>query len=412
MAAPISVTGLCKRFRRRHRNGPSTLKEAFVKRLRQLSSVEEFLALDHIDLEVQHGEIVGVIGPNGAGKSTLLRLIGGVGVPDSGRITTHGNIGALLELGAGFHPELTGRENVFINGVISGLTRAEVEARFDAIVEFSELADFIDSPLRTYSSGMQLRLAFSISVHTDPDILLIDEVLAVGDLAFQSKCLERIEHFRRRGCAILIVSHDIGQIKSICDRAVWLRNGAIAVSGSARSVAEHYEQAMLRETERRRASGAAARARGEEGASSGQNRQGSGEVEITDVQIQDAEGNPVTAIERVHALNVTIRCEAAERIRSPIFSLSISDEDGRVLLDTNTSGLGMPDIERTATISVHIDRVELAGGDYFLDLGVYEQDWACVYDYHWHMHPLRVIEDDAPLGSRQQLRWEFLSAAP
>jgi len=407
MTAPISVSALSKHFRRRHKGSPSTLKEAFVTRLRHLNSSEEFLALDRIDLEVQRGEIVGAIGRNGAGKSTLLRLIGGVGQPDSGRIRVHGRIGALLELGAGFHPELTGRENIFVNGVISGLTRAEVAARFENIVAFSELENFIDSPLRTYSSGMQLRLAFSISVHTDPDILLIDEVLAVGDLAFQQKCIERIESFRDRGCAILIVSHDIGQIRSLCDRALWLQNGRIAAQGDPIDVVEQYEQAMALETQRRRAGGS------ETGAAAGMppehGRHGSGEMEITGVTMQDSGGGNVEAVKRGDALTVTVRCAAAAPVPSPIFSLSISDPDGRILLDSNTAGIDMPAFESTGVVRVHIERMDLPGGEYFLDLGIYEKDWACVYDYHWHMHPLEVVEENRARGPREPPRWEFVS---
>jgi lipopolysaccharide transport system ATP-binding protein len=406
MTAPICVTGLCKHFRRRHRNRPSTLKEAIATRLRHLRSSEEFLALDHIDLEVGRGEIVGVIGRNGAGKSTLLRLIGGVGVPDSGRITVHGRTGALLELGAGFHPELTGRENIFINGVVSGLRRSEVAARFDDIVAFAELEDFIDNPLRTYSSGMQLRLAFSISVHTDPDILLIDEVLAVGDLAFQSKCLERIEYFRNNGCAILIVSHDIGQIGNVCDRVVWLQKGRVAASGDPQAVTGQYEQAMIEETERRRASGVAGQADSEV-LPPGQSRKGTREMEIAEVNIQDAEGHPITGIARGNALAISIVCTATEPIVSPVFSLSISDADGRILIDSNTEGLDIPDIEQRVLIRVLLDSIDLPGGDYFLDLGVYEKDWACVYDYHWHMHPLRIheVNEHTP---HNKTRWEFI----
>src|SRR5438874_8286664 len=190
MRGTVVVQGLGKQFRRYHRDRPVTLKEAVVRGLRQMKPVEQFWALRELSCSVAAGRTIGVIGGNGAGKSTLLRLIGGVGRPDEGALTVKGRIDALLDLGAGFHPDLTGRENVFISGVINGLTRREVSQQFDSIVAFAELEEFIDSPMRTYSTGMQMRLAFSVATHTHPKVLLIDEVLAVGDLAFQHKCLK------------------------------------------------------------------------------------------------------------------------------------------------------------------------------------------------------------------------------
>jgi lipopolysaccharide transport system ATP-binding protein len=212
--------------------------------------MEWFWALRDVSFSVSPGRMTGVIGPNGAGKSTLLQLIGGVGRPDEGSVQAYGRIGALLDLGAGFHPELTGRENVFINGVISGLTRHEVAQQFDSIVAFAELDEFIDSPLRTYSSGMQMRLGFAVAVHIVPDILLIDEVLAVGDLAFQNKCLERIAHFKAQGCAILFVSHSTNSIQQFCEEALWLHQGKLVAYGPAEVVAGQYVAEMSAETRR------------------------------------------------------------------------------------------------------------------------------------------------------------------
>src|SRR5438132_13144083 len=217
MGNAIIVQNLSKQFRRYHSDRPWTLQEAFLQGLRRMKPAEYFWALHEVSFSIAYGRMVGVIGPNGAGKSTLLRLIGGVGRPDKGTIRVHGQIGALLDLGTGFHPELTGRENVFVSGVIAGLTRREVAQRFDSIVAFAELQQSIDSPLRTYSSGMQMRLAFAVAIHTEPEILLIDEVLAVGDLAFQRKCLQRIAQFKAEGCTILLVSHDATLIQQLCD---------------------------------------------------------------------------------------------------------------------------------------------------------------------------------------------------
>jgi len=236
----VMVEGLGKQFRRYHQDRPWTLQEVFQRGFRGLKPAEYFWALRQISFAIAPGRMVGVIGRNGAGKSTLLRLLGSVGRPDEGRVTVHGRIDALLDLGAGFHPDLTGRENVFISGVINGLTRREVSREFDSIVTFSELEDFIDSPLRTYSTGMPMRLAFAVATHTYPEVLLIDEILGVGDIAFQRKCLERIAHFKAEGCTIVLVSHDIGFVAKMCDEALWLHGGRVLLYGPANEFASWY----------------------------------------------------------------------------------------------------------------------------------------------------------------------------
>jgi lipopolysaccharide transport system ATP-binding protein len=247
MPANILVRELGKRFRRYHPDRPSKLKQVFTRGHDKLRPVEEFWGLRHLSISVAVGQMVGVVGHNGAGKSTLLRLIGGVGKPDEGDIVTRGRIGALLDLGAGSHPDLSGRDNVYLSGVIAGLTRREVARRFDSIVAFAELENFIDSPLRTYSSGMQMRLAFAVATHTDPDILLIDEVLSVGDAAFQQKCLKVIHEFKMRGCAILLISHDMYQIQSMCDEVYWLKSGQAVAHGAPQAICAQYTQAMTAE---------------------------------------------------------------------------------------------------------------------------------------------------------------------
>lgn len=240
MPYPILVKGVGKKYRRYHTDAPGTIHETLLRGFRKLMPYDQFWGLRQVDLSIPGGRTVGVIGRNGAGKSTLLRLIGGVGRADEGFIEINGRLGALLNLGAGFHPELSGRENILVNGVVGGLTKKEVRERFDAIVEFSELYDFIDSPLRCYSSGMQMRLAFSIAIHSAPDILLVDEVLAVGDVAFQNKCLERIRQLKAGGCTIVLVTHDTGMAESLCDEILWLRAGRVAAYGPTRSVIPRY----------------------------------------------------------------------------------------------------------------------------------------------------------------------------
>ena len=223
MRGAILVERLGKRFPRRD-SGESRRKAA---------ASGYFWGLSGIDLCIPAGRSVGVVGKNGAGKSTLLRLIGGVGTPDTGRVAAAGRIGAILDLGVGLSDDLTGRENAYVAGVIAGMTRAEVRSRFDAIVSFAELEEFIDSPLRTYSSGMRMRLAFSVAVHIDPDILLVDEALAVGDIAFQRKCLTRIAEIKGSGCTIVMVSHDMDHLRTLSDDVLYLAGGRAVAFGAA-----------------------------------------------------------------------------------------------------------------------------------------------------------------------------------
>jgi ABC-type polysaccharide/polyol phosphate transport system ATPase subunit len=236
--AIIEFKGVGKQYRRRgglfsllFRNGPTATPD-----------VREFWALRDISFAVPRGEVLGIIGPNGAGKSTILKLLAGVTVPDAGELRINGRIAPLIELGAGFHPELSGRENVYLNGALLGLTRREIDARYDEIVEFAELADFMDSPVKQYSSGMFVRLAFSLAVHTDPDVLLIDEVLSVGDERFQRKCLRKFAEFRRAGKTIIVVSHDLGMVSGLCSNVMLMSAGEVVASGPVDGVIGRYLQ--------------------------------------------------------------------------------------------------------------------------------------------------------------------------
>ncbi|WP_045233860.1 ABC transporter ATP-binding protein, partial [Deinococcus pimensis] len=317
---------------------------------------------------------------------------------DEGSVRVHGRLRALLDLGAGFHPDLTGRENVYLGGVIGGLTRREVDARMHDIVEFAELAEFIDQPLRTYSSGMQLRLAFSVAAHTDPEVLLVDEVLAVGDLAFQRKCLERIARFREEGCTIVLVSHDTAQVRELCDEVVWLSGGRVRARGPAREVVDAYVTEM---TERTRAltprdhpdeelpNGTVLRA--------GHNRLGSLEARVTSVRLLSADGVPVSSVRAGDALRVEVRAEAQRDLHGAIVSVSVSREDGQVLYDASTAdaALPLPNLRLGARVTLDLARLDLAGGTYYVDVGVHAPEWAHALDYHWHAYPLRV---EAPQG--------------
>ena len=233
----IEFTNVSKSFHRHA--GKMLLRNHLTQMLRGVRE-ERFFALKHVSFTVEHGESLAVIGRNGAGKSTLMGLVAGLANPDEGRVTVNGHVAALLQLGAGFHFDLTGRENVRMNASLLGLSRKQTEAAFDSIVDFSGIGDFINEPLRTYSTGMIMRLAFSVAVNTDPEVLLIDEVLAVGDTAFQAKCFEKIHEFRNAGKTLLCVSHSAGMIEKLCDRAIWLDHGELVMSGSVAEVAAAY----------------------------------------------------------------------------------------------------------------------------------------------------------------------------
>jgi lipopolysaccharide transport system ATP-binding protein len=240
MKETIIVDHLWKKFRRFSKFRPRTLKDMLIQGFRELKPTETFWALRDVSFSVGPGEMVGIIGKNGAGKSTLLRLVGGVGLPNEGNITVEKPVRGLLELGAGFSPDLNGRENAYVAGVIDGLTRRQVSERMDSIIDFAELGAYIDQPLRTYSTGMRLRLAFAVAVHTEPRVLLIDEVLAVGDAAFRTKCIDRISRFRDDGCTILFVSHDEEQVRQFCDRLLWLHHGEVITYGPTQEVLNTY----------------------------------------------------------------------------------------------------------------------------------------------------------------------------
>lgn len=241
----IKVEHLTKTFTIPHERR-DTLKEHFINVFRPMN-YETFRAVDDVSFEVKKGEFLGIIGPNGAGKSTLLKLIAGVLKPTSGMVTVNGGISPFLELGVGFQPELSGHDNVFLYGALLGLSRKAIKERYNTIVEFAELERFMDQKVKNYSSGMQLRLGFSITAHADADILLVDEVLAVGDESFQQKCVARMEGFKKKGETIIFVSHQLGQIEKICSRATWLDTGKIKMTGESTKVVGLYQESLVDE---------------------------------------------------------------------------------------------------------------------------------------------------------------------
>ena len=407
MGAAILVENLGKRFNRYHTAKPVTFMEAALTGLRRIKPIEDFWALRGVSFEVAEGEMLGVIGHNGAGKSTLLQVLGKVAYPNEGRIKMRGRIGALLDLGAGFHGDLTGRENVFVTAIVGGLPRREVARRFDQIVAFAELEEFIDNPVRTYSSGMMMRLAFSVAVHTDPKILLVDEFLSVGDLSFQTKCLNRITDMKEQGCAIVLVSHDVGQVERLCDRALWLKRGTVVAYGEPAVVAGQYTMEMRSQTQQRTPNRPSQLTAAGTELRVNENRFGSLEAEITDVRLQ-----PQSILESGDALCIAIDYQAHQPLDSAIFSISISQENGDVCLDVNTLEMGHSYIrlQERGTLKLTLDRLDLQAGQYFVDVGMYRQDWSYAYDYHWHVYPLTIESTVASKGLlKPPMRWEVAS---
>ena len=239
----IEFQNVVQRFRR-IRERPDTLREVFAKIVRRRQQLQVFEAVKQVTFVISKGETVGLIGRNGSGKSTILKIVAGVYAPSEGQVKVRGTIAPLIELGAGFHHELTGRENILLNGLLLGLTRRQVREREESIIEFAELGDFIDSPVKQYSSGMYMRLAFSVAVEVDPDILIIDEILGVGDAGFQEKCFDRIERFRRAGKTILFVSHSMDNVRKLCDRVLLLHAGRLVEDGSSDRVIALYEEIL------------------------------------------------------------------------------------------------------------------------------------------------------------------------
>jgi lipopolysaccharide transport system ATP-binding protein len=374
MNPAVVVENLGKRYVRHHSDRPRTIMEAALAGFRKMRVAEEFWALDDVSFSVMPGQMLGVLGHNGAGKSTLLQVLSGIVTPDRGTVQVAGRMGALLDLGAGFHPDLTGRENVLINAIVGGLTKREALQRFDAIVEFAELADFIDNPLRTYSAGMQMRLGFSVAIHAKPDVMFIDEYLSVGDLSFQTKCLNRILDLKHEGCAIVLISHNAEQVQELCDQALWLEKGRAKAYGEPEVVASEYIGKMKGKT------------------NLAQVRSTSEEAKITYVQLRNAAGDPMRWIACGDSLTIEIDYWVSQSDPGMIASVSISDADGQIYFNTNTStiNLAIPAAIGKNQISLELARLDLAGGEYFVNVGLYAKDWGFTYDHHWHQHNFTI----------------------
>jgi len=329
-----------------------SLKERLVNAGRSRRHREDFWALRDVDLDIHAGTTVGLIGPNGSGKSTLLKTIGGILQPTTGHVERRGRLAALLELGAGFHPDLTGRENVYLNASILGLSQAQTDKYFDAIIDFSGIERFIDTQVKFYSSGMYVRLAFAVAVHVDPDVLLVDEVLAVGDEPFQRKCLDRIRAFQKEGRTIVLVTHALDQVVDLCDRAVVLENGRVVVDGdpslAARTLREDFE--AVRQAEQRT-----------ELAHEPQHQ-----ARVTAVRVLGTDGSPITQIVPGDDLRVQVDVEAGSTLDDWVLGIGIDTPSGQGLYGTNTQLMGtkLAPLTGRGTFEVQLRNVWLGGGQY------------------------------------------------
>ena len=355
MGAPtvVEVRDVSKRFVIRKEK---SLKERIVNFGRSNLHKEDFWALRNIDLEIESGSSVGLIGPNGSGKSTLLKTIGGILQPTSGTVRTRGRMAALLELGAGFHPDLTGRENVFLNASILGLSSHETEKYFDAIVDFSGIEPFIDTQVKFYSSGMYVRLAFAVAVHVDPDVLLVDEVLAVGDEPFQRKCMDRIKTFQHEGRTIVLVTHGLDQVAEICDRAVVLEHGNVISDGEPRDglrvLRSEFDQIRAAEIERQQAA-------------AGNVPEERPRAEVHAVQLLQR-GTPVEEIGTGSPLEVRVVVDAHERLDDWVLGFGFDSSIGQGVFGTNSKLLGvpMPALSGRGTFDFTIPATHLGEGSY------------------------------------------------
>ncbi|MEO5823584.1 MAG: ABC transporter ATP-binding protein [Vicinamibacteraceae bacterium] len=442
MSNAIEVRDVSKVYRRYgHRRQFATLKSAILTGsfVSDLKADETFEALKGVSFDVAKGRTYGIIGRNGSGKSTMLKCVAGISRPTRGTVTVNGRISALIELGAGFHPEISGRENVFINGIMLGLSKKEITKRFDEIVRFAELEDFIDAPVKTYSSGMYMRLGFAVAIHVDPDVLLVDEVLAVGDEGFTHKCLDKFGEFRRRGKTILLVTHSLGLVERFCDEALWLEGGKVRATGDPRRVVGAYvtavedsEEALLaREDARARDDAAAAAAAGDGVnaptdpvaivttgdtaeptptdmflASAG--RWGSREVEIAGVTLIGDEG-PGHLFHANEKLIVRLEVKAVSPVTDFVFGFGLFNADGVCVYGTNTDleDLDPAEIKGSGQVDFVIEPLGLIEGTYKIDVAVHRRD-GYPYDYHRLLYTFRVKSRTKDVGIfRPPHRWVF-----
>jgi ABC-type polysaccharide/polyol phosphate transport system ATPase subunit len=385
----IEFQNVSKRFTLHHERR-DTIQERVAGVLRRRPPGDEFWALRDVSFKVEQGQSLGLVGHNGAGKSTALKLITRILEPSSGAVRTRGRIAALLELGSGFHPELSGRENLFLYGSLMGVGQREMEGKLPEIAAFADIGDFLDTEIKHYSSGMYTRLAFAVATAVDPDILITDEVLAVGDEAFQRKCMERIYGFRRAGKTIIFVSHALDVVRSLCDVAVWLDHGRQMASGPAGEVIDAYLADVNRQEQER----LEAERRDDTPPEDEANpfRRGTREVEITRVQLLSGAGEEPAVFHTGEPLTIRLHYMAHERVQCPVFGVGIHHESGLWLTGPNTGFDKLPisAVDGSGAIDYHVPSLPLNTGRYQVSAAVVDATQTHVYDLHDRLYPLVV----------------------
>lgn len=416
----IEVKNIKKKFKVFLDKG-HTLKEItlFSKRRKY----EERTVLKDISFEVKKGEAIGLIGHNGCGKSTTLKLLTRIMYPDSGTIDMCGRVSSLIELGAGFHPDMSGRQNIYTNASIFGLTRKEIDARLDDIIAFSELEEFIDNPVRTYSSGMYMRLAFSVAINVDADILLIDEILAVGDANFQAKCFNKLREIKANGTTIVIVSHNLGQIEQICERSIWIHDGQIRTEGKPRDVHPEYLDFMGQKRQQMidsvKASVSAEANENKELPNSevettvqnsiNRTRWGNGKARIQNILFLSEEGESKQVFKTGEKLRIILDYEIKERIEDAVFGIGIFRSDGLQCYGTNTrlDKIEKFDLEQSGTVELELKELALLPGEYDIDFAI-ESEVGIPVDYYTRAAHITIYSDLGDVGvSREKHVWIF-----
>jgi ABC-2 type transport system ATP-binding protein len=361
----VVARDVSKKFRLYHER-PHSLKERFV--MRRGARYEEFNALRNVSCEIRHGESFGIIGANGCGKTTFLKCIAGILRPEEGHIATWGRLASLLELGAGFHPDLTGRENVYLNASILGLTKKQTDRRFDEMVAFAELEQFIDTQVKHYSSGMYVRLGFAVAVHSDPEVLLVDEVLAVGDERFQRKCLDRIADFQRDGRTIVLVTHSMEMLRNVCNRAMFIDHGEVVIEGRPGEVIRMFRDTLHGESHTE--------------ASTGEER-GNRQIRILRVAITDGLGHEKEVFRAGDELVISIDLDAPEPVSDPMVGIAVYDEKDDLVLGTNSDSLGhsLGVLHGKTRVRFSCGDLPMQDGRYLVTIGVTTRDHRTVY--HW-----------------------------
>ncbi len=396
-----------KKFSNKHKF--LTLKSALLSKtlFTDLSSDEKFEALKGVSFEVEKGKTLSIIGENGSGKSTILKILAGISKPSQGSVETKGRISALIELGAGFHPEISGRENIFINGIILGLSRKKIEEKLDAIIQFAELEDFIDKPVKTYSSGMYMRLGFSIAINVDPDILLIDEVLAVGDASFVPKCLDKINEFKRKGKTIVFVSHDLATVERISDEVIWIKEGKIAKRGYPKRITDAYLEYIGKKDEEKASiihQGIEA-----EGSLDKEKRWGSKGIEINNVKMRDGKGTEKYVFASNEPVSIEFDVTAKQKEKDFVFGLAVFNSEGVNCYGSNTQieNFKPTEISGKGKVKINIRSFNLVNGTYFLNLAVHTRD-GFPFDYHHFMYTFKVTSPHRDIGiARVDHNWNF-----